>query len=162
MCSCPQDSTLRETKTPPAGCAWGRPEGGCQYWGVWRRHPPVLSRRTPLTEVPIAQCQPHFDLAVQAELVKHLAHIALDRIRRQLELEGDLAVGVAQAGQGGNILFARREGQPALPEVGMLFAAHQPLRQQVGLDLAGRAFFPPGDVEQEGAEVLIQLKGAVL
>ena len=62
-----------------------------------------------MTEIPITQGQPHLHLAVQAELVKHLAHVALDRIGRQLELEGDLAVGISQACQCCCLLLTRRE-----------------------------------------------------
>ena len=84
--------------------------------GVMEMRQPVLDFWPPTAEVPTDKHQSQLILTMQMELDQHLPDIPLDRIRRDPQFRRDLPVGVFEAGQGGNILLARRKGLPMLPE----------------------------------------------
>jgi hypothetical protein len=98
----------------------------------------------PGAEIPILQALAQPGFTGSAELGQQVADVALDRLGRDAQAGGDLAVGEILADERRHLLLARREHLPAA-QVGLRpLAARQRLAQQFGSHLLSRALLAPG------------------
>ena len=87
-------------------------------------------------------------------------HIALDRIGRHSQAGRDLAVGITQAGQGGNILRARAQRLPVPEKILFPVTLGQTGGEQVGMQIPGGTSFLTGEIDKRGAQGRVQLERA--
>jgi hypothetical protein len=76
--------------------------------------------------VQVAQQQTQFGFAVQVEVLEGAAQVRLDRLRREPQFAGDLAIGPAAGRQSSDLALARRqpgESGFGLPAMGLLLQA---------------------------------------
>jgi len=83
----------------------------------------------PVAEVPGGE-RLRSSAGAQPDLRSTLPHVDLDRVRRDSQAGGDLAVGIALADQGCHLLLAPGERLPALEQVALQLAAGQGLESR--------------------------------
>jgi hypothetical protein len=70
----------------------------------------------PGTEIPTRKEQTQLLAAVQPQIGQYIPEVRFHRLGRNAQAGGDLAVGISETGQRGDVLFARREGAPFLQQ----------------------------------------------
>ena len=111
-------AAVGRNKNPPPGDEAGEKQSGClgeaDVVVKGRRALPVV---VPCAEIPVCEQQAKLGAGAQVEFCQRVVQVSLDGLRRDSQTQGDLLVGVSQAGQCRHLLFAPRKGLPALPQV---------------------------------------------
>lgn len=66
-----------------------------------------MGGRLPGAEIQVGKELAQLKFGFDPKLLQHAAQVRFNRLRRKVQLDGNLLVGVTQAGQGRNILLAR-------------------------------------------------------